>query len=421
MALIFLESDCFRKTKTMNEITKIQSQKPSMLLQSLTESATLAMARISRELAQQGKDVVSLSLGEPDFNTPEFIKEAAIQAMRDNITHYPPVNGILEVRKAIAKKMERDNGLKYEADQIVVCTGAKQAIANAVYALVNPGDEVILPSPFWVSYAELIKLVGGIPVEVNATVENDFKITPIQLRNAITAKTKLIIYSSPCNPTGSVYSKAELEALANVIEEKDELYVISDEIYELINFTGKTESMASIGNMSERTITVNGVSKAYAMTGWRIGYLAAPKWIADACNKMQGQITSGANSIAQMAAKAAVEANPDVVKPMIDVFKKRRDLVYNLLSEIPNLKINRPEGAFYFFPDVSAYFGKSYAGTTIHNGTDLSMFLLKEELVAVVSGGAFGDDNSIRISYATSEDTLKKALARIKSGLAKLQ
>lgn len=405
----------------MNETLNKTIGKPSLLLESLMESATLAMARLSRELSQQGKDIVSLSLGEPDFDTPDFIKEAAIDAMSKNITHYPPVNGILEVRQAIAKKFERDNGLHYQADQIVVSTGAKQAIANAVYALVNPGDEVIMPSPFWVSYAEIVKMAGGVPVLINATVENDFKITAEQLKNAITPKTKLIIYSSPCNPTGSVYSRQELEAFAEVIEQKEELYVISDEIYELINFSGKTQSIAAIGNMMNRTITVNGVSKAFAMTGWRIGYIGAPKWIADACNKFQGQITSGANSIAQMACKAAVEADPSVVKPMIDVFKKRRDLVYDLMSEIPDIKINKPEGAFYFFPDVSAYFGKSDGNTTIHSGTDLSMYLLQNELVAVVSGGAFGDDNCIRISYAASEEVLTKAIARIKNGLSKLK
>lgn len=405
----------------MNETLNKTIGKPSLLLESLTESATLAMARLSRELSQQGKDIVSLSLGEPDFDTPDFIKEAAIDAMNKNITHYPPVNGILEVRQAIAKKFERDNGLHYQADQIVVSTGAKQAIANAVYALVNPGDEVIMPSPFWVSYAEIVKMAGGVPVLINATVENDFKITAEQLKNAITPKTKLIIYSSPCNPTGSVYSRQELEAFAEVIEQKEELYVISDEIYELINFSGKTQSIAAIGNLMNRTITVNGVSKAFAMTGWRIGYIGAPKWIADACNKFQGQITSGANSIAQMACKAAVEADPSVVKPMIDVFKKRRDLVYDLMSEIPDIKINKPEGAFYFFPDVSAYFGKSDGNTTIHSGTDLSMYLLQNELVAVVSGGAFGDDNCIRISYAASEEVLTKAIARIKNGLSKLK
>ncbi len=393
----------------------------SRLLSQLNESATLAMARLSRELAQQGQPIVSLSLGEPDFNTPEFIKDAAKQALDDNITHYPPVNGILEVRQAIAKKFKRDNNLDYSPDQIVISTGAKQAIANTIYALVNPGDEVIMPSPFWVSYAEMVRLVGGVPVMLPASVEHDFKITADQLANAINEKTKLIIYSSPCNPTGSVYSRAELEAFAEVIQRKEELYVISDEIYEHINFGERTTSIASIGNMIERTITVNGVSKAFAMTGWRIGFIGAPKWIADACNKMQGQITSGANSIAQMATKAAMEADPEVIQPMIETFRKRRDLVFGLLSEIPGLKINKPEGAFYFFPDVSSYFGKRNGDTVIENATDLSMYLLKTEYVALVTGDAFGDPNCIRISYATSEDILQEALKRIARGLATLK
>lgn len=393
----------------------------SNLLNQLNESATLAMARISRELSQQGHDVVSLSLGEPDFDTPDFIKQAAKDALDKNITHYPPVNGFLEVRQAIAKKFQRDNGLNYSADQIVVSTGAKQAIANAVMALVNPGDEVLMPSPYWVSYAELVKIAGGIPVEVLATVENDYKVTPAQLEAAINDRTKLIMYSSPCNPTGSVYSKEELEAFAQVIEKHDALYVISDEIYELINFVGKTYSIAACGNMIERTITVNGVSKAFAMTGWRIGYIGAPKWIADACNKMQGQITSGANSIAQMATKAAAEAEPAVVAPMVETFKKRRDLVYKLLKEIPGLKVNLPEAAFYFFPDVSSYFAKSDGNMTIKNATDLSAYLLQKEYVAVVTGEAFGDENCIRISYATSEKTLTEAIGRIARALAQLK
>lgn len=405
----------------MEQTIQSKTGNVSRLLSQLNESATLAMARISRELSQQGLDIVSLSLGEPDFDTPDFIKDAAKNALDQNITHYPPVNGFLDVRKAVAQKFKRDNGLNYSPDQIVISTGAKQAIANAIYALVNPGDEVIMPSPFWVSYAELVKLVGGIPVLLSAPVEQDFKITPQQLENAINDKTKLIIYSSPCNPTGSVYSRKELEAFAQVIEKKDELYVISDEIYELINFAGTTTSIASIGNMIDRTITVNGVSKAFAMTGWRIGYIGAPKWIADACSKMQGQITSGANSIAQMATLAAVSAEPSVVKPMIDTFLKRRDLVYDMLSKIPGLKINKPEGAFYFFPDVSSYFGKSDGETTIVNATDLSMFLLQKELVAVVTGEAFGDENCIRISYAASEDVLREALTRIARGLARLK
>jgi aspartate aminotransferase len=399
------------------------SKKPgqvSNLLNKINESATLAMARLSREMAQQGMDIVSLSLGEPDFDTPDFIKQAAIEALQNNITHYPPVNGFLDVRKAIAEKFKRDNGLTYSPDEIVVSTGAKQALANAIYALVNPGDEVVMPSPFWVSYAELVKLVGGIPVLINAKVENDFKVTPTQLRDAINERTKLIIYSSPCNPTGSVYSREELEAFASIILEKPDLYVISDEIYELINFSGRTASIAAIEGMFDRTITVNGVSKAFAMTGWRIGYIGAPKWIADACSKMQGQITSGANTIAQMAAKAAVSADPSVVKEMIEVFRSRRDLVHQLLQEIPGLKINLPEGAFYFFPDVSYYFGKTDGETTIKNATDLCQFMLRKELVAVVTGDAFGDENCLRISYAASEDILREAMRRIKSALAQL-
>jgi aspartate aminotransferase len=393
----------------------------SRLLSQLNESATLAMARLSRELAAQGHPIVSLSLGEPDFNTPDFIKDAAKKAIDDNITHYPPVNGIPEVRKAIAVKFKRDNGLDYSPEQIVISTGAKQAIANTIYALVNPGDEVIMPSPFWVSYAEMVRLVGGIPVMLPATVEQDFKITAKQLEQAINEHTKLIIYSSPCNPTGSVYSREELEAFAHVIEQKEELYVISDEIYEHINFSGRTASIASIGNMMDRTITVNGVSKAFAMTGWRIGFIGAPKWIADACNKMQGQITSGANSIAQMATKAAMEADPEVIQPMIETFRKRRDLVYDLLKEIPGIKLNKPEGAFYFFPDVSSYFGKSDGEHTIKDATDLSMYLLRTQHVALVTGDAFGDANCIRISYATSEDTLKEAIRRIAAGLSQLK
>lgn len=403
------------------ENTTSKAGKVSQLLEQLTESATLAMARMSRELAQQGHKVVSLSLGEPDFDTPEFIKDAAKKAIDDNITHYPPVNGFLEVRQAICKKFERDNGLKYTPDQIVISTGAKQAIANTILALVEKGDEVLMPSPYWVSYAEIVKIAGGTPIELLATVDNDFKITADQLRGAITPRTKVIIYSSPCNPTGSVYSSTELSVFADIIEQHEGVYVISDEIYELINFEGKTASIGAFGNMIDRTITVNGVSKAFAMTGWRIGYIGAPKWIADACTKMQGQITSGPNTIAQMATKAAVEADPDNVKFMIDVFKKRRDLVYSLLKEIPGIKVNLPEGAFYFFPDVSSYFGKSDGETVVNNATDLSLYMLKKELIAVVTGEAFGDPNCIRISYAASEETLIEAVARIKRALAALK
>ncbi len=392
-----------------------------MMVTQLTESATLAMARKSRELQQQGVAVVSLSLGEPDFNTPEFIKDAAVQAMKDNITHYPPVNGLADVRKAIAEKLKRDNDLTYSADEILVSTGAKQCIANAILSLVDEGDEVIMPSPYWVSYAEIVKMVGGVVVEVPAGVENDYKITADQLKNAITDKTRLIIYSSPCNPTGSVYSHKELQSFANVILEYPGLYIISDEIYELIHFGERPVSMAAIDGMWERTITVNGVSKAFAMTGWRIGYLAAPKWITDACNKMQGQVTSGANSIAQMAAKAAVQADPSVVAEMVKTFRHRRDLVFDLLKDIPNIKINLPEGAFYFFPDIRFYLGKQYNGKRIDTAQDLCIYLLEEHRLALVTGEAFGDPNCIRISYATSDEILKEAMLRFKNGLAALQ
>ena len=392
-----------------------------MMVTQLTESATLAMARKSRELQQQGVAVVSLSLGEPDFNTPEFIKDAAVQAMKDNITHYPPVNGLADVRKAIAEKLKRDNDLTYSADEILVSTGAKQCIANAILSLVDEGDEVIMPSPYWVSYAEIVKMVGGVVVEVPAGVENDYKITADQLKNAITDKTRLIIYSSPCNPTGSVYSHEELQSFANVILEYPGLYIISDEIYELIHFGERPVSMAAIDGMWERTITVNGVSKAFAMTGWRIGYLAAPKWITDACNKMQGQVTSGANSIAQMAAKAAVQADPSVVADMVKTFRHRRDLVFDLLKDIPNIKINLPEGAFYFFPDIRFYLGKQYNGKRIETAQDLCIYLLEEHRLALVTGEAFGDPNCIRISYATSDEVLREAMLRLRNGLAALQ
>lgn len=393
----------------------------SALLNQLTESATLAMARMSREMAQKGIPVVSLSLGEPDFNTPEFIKDAAIEAMRENITHYPPVNGFLDVRKSIVEKFKRDNNLSYKADEIVVSTGAKQCIANAILALVDPGDEVIMPSPYWVSYAEIVKLAGGVVVEIPASVDTDYKITATQLRNAVNDKTRLIVYSSPCNPTGSVYSQSELQAFSEVILGKKGLYVISDEIYEWIHFNERPVSLATLEGMWERTITVNGVSKAFAMTGWRIGYMGAPKWISDACVKMQGQITSGASSIAQMAAKAAVEADPAVLNDMVQVFKKRRDLVYSLLQEIPGMKINLPEGAFYFFPEISFYLGKRNGDQVIATPQDLCLYLLEKHHVALVTGEAFGDPNCIRISYAASEEQLIEALKRIKKGLAELQ
>jgi aspartate aminotransferase len=326
----------------------------------------------------------------------------------------------VDVRKAISQKLQRDNDLSYTPDEIVVSTGAKQCIANAILALVDPGDEVIMPSPYWVSYAEIVKMAGGTVVEVAAGVENDFKISASQLKEAITDKTRLIIYSSPCNPTGSVYSKEELSSFATEILKHPGLYVVSDEIYELIHFTERPASIGAIEGMWDRTITVNGVSKAFAMTGWRIGYLAAPKWIADACNKMQGQITSGANSIAQMAAKAAVEADPSVVRSMVEVFKKRRDLVYDLIKDIPGMKVNLPEGAFYFFPDIRSFFGKKSGDIVVNNADDLCLYLLEKHQLALVTGAAFGDPNCIRISYASSEEILVEAIARLKKGLAEL-
>jgi aspartate aminotransferase len=390
-------------------------------INNLAESQTLAMAKKSRELQAQGKDIISLSIGEPDFNTPEFIKEAAKKAIDNNVTRYTPVPGILEVRKAISEKFKRDNNLTYTPEQVVVSTGAKQSIANVILSLVNPGEEVIVPIPYWVSYIETIKLAEGIPVTIPTTVESNFKITPEQLKKAITSKTKLMVFSTPCNPSGSVYSKDELKALADVIIQYPDLYVISDEIYEYINFVGKHESLAQFDFIYDRVITVNGVSKGYAMTGWRIGYIGAPKWIADACEKMQGQFTSGTCSIAQMAAMEGIKANPSVTFEMRDAFKKRRDLVLGLLKEIPGMKTNIPDGAFYIFPDISYYFGKSYGNYKIKNSNDLSMFLLEEGNVALVSGDAFGDDNCIRFSYATSEDKLIESVRRVKEALAKLK
>jgi aspartate aminotransferase len=389
-------------------------------INNLAESQTLAMAKKSRELQAQGKDIISLSIGEPDFNTPDFIKDAAKKAIDNNITRYTPVPGILEVRKAISEKFKRDNNLNYTSEQIVVSTGAKQSIANVILSMVNPGEEVIVPIPYWVSYIETIKLAEGIPVTIPTSVESNFKITPEQLKKAITPKTKMMVFSTPCNPSGSVYSKEELKALAEVIIQYPDLYVISDEIYEYINFIGKHESLAQFDFIYERVITVNGVSKGYAMTGWRIGYIGAPKWIADACEKMQGQFTSGACSIAQMAAMEGVKAEPSVTFEMRDAFKRRRDLVLGLLKEIPGLKMNTPDGAFYIFPDISSYFGKSYQNYHIKNSNDLSMFLLEIGNVALVSGDAFGDDNCIRFSYATSEDRLIESVKRVKEALAKL-
>ena len=390
-------------------------------IKSMEESATIAMSRKSRELNALGKDVISLSLGEPDFNTPDFIKDAAKEGMDQNYTKYMAVPGYEDLRESISRKFLRDNNLNYSTDQIVVSTGAKQSIANVVLTLINPGDEVIIPCPYWVSYIEIVKLAGGIPVFVPSSIENDFKITGEQLQNAITEKTKLMIFSSPCNPTGSVYSKNELEDLAKVIENNASLMVICDEIYEHINFIGKHESLAQFSNVYNQVITVNGVSKAWAMTGWRLGYIGAPKQIAAACTKMQGQFTSGTSSISQRAAIAAMDADPKVLQSMIQSFKSRRDLVLAKLSTMEGVKINEPEGAFYVFPDISSFFGKSDGNTTIKNTSDLCVYLLSEALVALVTGDAFGDPNCIRISYAASEEVLKKALSRVEDALLKLK
>jgi aspartate aminotransferase len=384
----------------------------------LATSQTLAMAALARELKAQGKDIISLSLGEPDFNTPDFIKEAAKKAIDENYSTYTPVDGYQELKEAICRKFKRDNNLDYKPANIVVSTGAKQSLYNIAQCMLNDGDEVILPAPYWVSYFEIIKMSGGIPVEVPTSVESDFKITPEQLEQAITPKTKMIWYSSPCNPSGSVYSREELTALAAVLAKYPNIYIVSDEIYEHINFSGTFCSIASIPGMFDRTITVNGVAKAFAMTGWRIGYIGAPEFIAKACTKMQGQVTSGANSIAQRATITAVDADPSVLHDMVSAFKNRRDLVVRLINEIPGLKLNVPEGAFYVFPDVSSFFGKTLRGTLIKNADDFSMYLLGEANVATVTGDAFGNPDCIRFSYATSEAILTEALSRIKTALA---
>ena len=386
----------------------------------LSESQTIQMAKMGRELAAKGVDVINLSFGEPDFHTPAFIKEAAKKALDENYTYYTPVPGYPELRKAIAAKLKRENNLDYNFDQIVVGTGAKQSIANAILCLINPGDEVIVPTPYWVSYSEVIKLAEGTSVFIDAAVEAEFKINAEQLEAAITDKTRLFLFSSPCNPTGSVYSREELASLVKVFEKYPNIYIMSDEIYEHINFIEKHESIAQFPSIKDRVIIINGFSKAYAMTGWRIGYLAANKEIADACDKLQGQITSGTCSITQRAALAAYENGLESVTEMRDAFKKRRDLVYILLQDIPGIKTNLPQGAFYFFPDASSYFGKNFQGKTIETATDLCIYLLENAHVAIVTGEAFGDPNSIRISYAASEERLIEAMKRIKAALAEL-
>jgi aspartate aminotransferase len=389
----------------------------------LSESETLAMARKSRELKAKGHKVINLSLGEPDFNTPDYIKNAARKAIDDNFTFYSPVAGYADLREAICLKLKRDNNLDYNFDQIVVSTGAKQSVANVVLCLVNPGDEVLLPSPYWVSYREIVKVAEGKSVFIPAAIENNFKVTPGQIEKVITPKTKLMIFSSPCNPTGSVYTKDELKAIAEVIARHPGIYVIADEIYEHINFIGKHESIAQFDFVKEQIIVVNGVSKGFAMTGWRIGYIAAPLEIAKACDKIQGQFTSGTCSIAQRAALEAIGKDPYTpeLKNMQKAFRERRDLLLQLLGEIPGLKLNHPDGAFYIFPDVSWYFGKSDGSTKITNANDLCMYLLNTVFVATVPGDAFGDPKCLRFSYATSKENLIEAVQRIKEALGKLK
>lgn len=386
-------------------------------VKNLATSQTLAMAAKARELRGQGKDIIGLSLGEPDFNIPDFIKEAAKKAIDENYNSYTPVDGYLDLKKAIIKKFERDNGLIYGPSQIVVSTGAKQALYNIASVLINPGDEVILPCPYWVSYADIIKLKGGIPVEVRTDIENDFKMTGAQLKSAITEKTKMIWFSSPCNPSGSVYSDKELSALSKVLEDNENIFIVSDEIYEHINYKGGHNSIGTYSAVKDRTITVNGVSKAFAMTGWRIGYIGAPEWIARACNKVQGQVTSGANCIAQRAVITALNENPDKIEYMVEEFKARRDLILELLGDIKGFNCNIPDGAFYVFPDISHYFGRTIDGFEINNASDMSMFLLEKALVATVTGNAFGNPNCIRISYAASKEQIVEAVKRIKSAV----
>ncbi|MFC5046867.1 pyridoxal phosphate-dependent aminotransferase [Aquimarina hainanensis] len=402
----------------MASITKTTNVQLSDRINKLEASATLAMAAKARELRAEGKDIIGLSLGEPDFNTPDFIKDAAIQAVNDNYNSYTPVDGYAELKDAIITKFKRDNNLTYSPSQIVVSTGAKQSLYNIAQVYLNPGDEVILPCPYWVSYSDIVKLAGGVPVEVKTSIDTDFKMTAEDLEKAITPNTKMLWYSSPCNPSGSIYSKEELRALADVLQKHPDIVVVSDEIYEHINYVGGHASMAQFEDMYNRTVTVNGVAKAFAMTGWRIGYIGAPEAIARACNKIQGQVTSGANCIAQRAVITALEAPVEKIQYMVDEFKNRRKLILDLLSEIPGFECNEPEGAFYVFPDISHYFGKTIKGQTIHNATDFSMFLLENAHVATVTGLAFGNGNCIRISYAASADQIKEAVKRIKEAIS---
>ncbi len=386
-------------------------------INNLAASATLAMAAKARELRAEGKDIIGLSLGEPDFNTPDFIKDAAIQAINDNYNSYSPVDGYVELKDAIITKFKRDNNLTYDRSQIVVSTGAKQSLYNIAQVCINPGDEVILPCPYWVSYADIVQLAEGVPVEVQTSIDTNFKMTPEQLEAAITPKTKMLWYSSPCNPSGSIYSKEELRALADVLQKYPHIVVVSDEIYEHINYVGGHASMAQFEDMYDRTVTVNGVAKAFAMTGWRIGYIGAPSYIARACNKIQGQVTSGANCIAQRAVITALEAPVSKIQYMVDEFKERRKLILDLLADIEGFECVEPEGAFYVFPNITHFIGKAFNGKTINNASDFAIYLLEEANVATVTGEAFGNPNCIRISYAASQDQIKEALARIKKAV----
>ena len=390
-------------------------------LNRLAPSATLAMSQKSSEMKAQGIDVINMSVGEPDFNTPDHIKQAAKQAIDDNYSRYSPVPGYADLRKAITEKLKRENALDYSASEILVSNGAKQRVCNAIMALVNPGDEVIIPAPYWVSYPQMVLLAGGTPVFVNAGFEQDFKMTAQQLEAAITPKTRMLILCSPSNPTGSVYGKEELKALADVILSHDDLFVLADEIYEHINYIGHHESIAQFPGMKERAIIINGVSKAYAMTGWRIGYMAAPEWIVKGCNKLQGQYTSGPCSVSQKTAEAAYTESQECVEQMRQAFERRRDLIVELAKDIPGLEVNTPQGAFYLFPKCSSFFGKSCNGRTINTSSDLAMYLLEEAHVATVGGDAFGDPDCFRMSYATSDDNIREAMRRIKEALAQLK
>ena len=390
-------------------------------LNRLAPSATLAMSQKSSEMKAQGIDVINMSVGEPDFNTPDHIKLAAKQAIDDNYSRYSPVPGYADLRKAITEKLKRENALDYSASEILVSNGAKQSVCNAIMALVNPGDEVIIPAPYWVSYPQMVLLAGGTPVFVNAGFEQDFKMTAQQLEAAITSKTRMLILCSPSNPTGSVYGKEELKALADVILSHDDLFVLADEIYEHINYIGHHESIAQFPGMKERAIIINGVSKAYAMTGWRIGYMAAPEWIVKGCNKLQGQYTSGPCSVSQKTAEAAYTESQECVEQMRQAFERRRDLIVELAKAIPGLEVNTPQGAFYLFPKCSSFFGKSCNGRTINTSSDLAMYLLEEAHVATVGGDAFGDPDCFRMSYATSDDNIREAMRRIKEALAQLK